>query len=129
MRFVVIFIGVMLAMSASAQTQLELNDSACAEHQKADAQLNETYQAILSKKSDDLVFLAALKKAQRAWVVFRDAEIEAVYPEEDKQAQYGSVYPMCNCSVAATLTQQRVEQLKTWLTAEEGDACNGSKWP
>lgn len=129
MRLVAILIGAMFAMSAFAQTQLDLNEDACTSYQKADAELNKTYKAILRKKSDDPVFLAAMKKAQRAWVAFRDAEIEAVYPEADKQAQYGSVYPMCNCGVAAHLTQQRVEQLKAWLTAEEGDVCNGSKWP
>lgn len=127
MRFIAMLIGAMLAMPVFAQTQQELNDGACAEYRKVDAQLNETYQAILRKKGDDAVFLAALKKAQRAWIAFRDAELEAVYPEEDKRVHYGSVYTMCSCSLATELTQQRVEQLTTWLTAEEGDVCSGSR--
>jgi uncharacterized protein YecT (DUF1311 family) len=33
-----------------------------------------------------------LKQAQRAWIAFRDAHLEARFPKADKQAEYGSAY-------------------------------------
>jgi uncharacterized protein YecT (DUF1311 family) len=36
--------------------------------------------------------LAKIKSVQKAWLVYRDAYIAAMYPAKNKQAEYGSVY-------------------------------------
>lgn len=118
---------VVLDSRAFAQSQAEMNESACQEFKKADAELNATYAKIRSEYKDDAAFLEKLQKAQKAWMAFRDAELEALYPAADKAAEYGSVFPMCLCTAQAALTAQRVEQLKRWVDGvEEGDVCSGS---
>ena len=68
-----------------------------------------------------------LRNAQRAWLTFRDAELEAKFPFEDKQYHYGSVYPMCANLFLARRTQERIKHLREWLDGtEEGDTCAGS---
>jgi len=112
---------------ADANTQLDLNDCGVQEWKEADDELNHVYQEILKLNSDDKVFLGRLKEAQRAWLKFRDAELEALFPEENKQLQYGSSFPMCYAQWLATITKQRTQQLKKWLTGvREGELCSGS---
>jgi uncharacterized protein YecT (DUF1311 family) len=110
-----------------AQTQGGLDEQACGQFHKADVALNETYSKILKEYANDQQFIAKLKTAQRAWLAFRDAELEALYPKDNKQAEYGTVYPMCHCSELQFLTEQRIKQLKRWLDGtQEGDVCSGS---
>jgi len=59
--------------------------------QSADDELNKTYQQLLKKATGDPVALQKIRAAQKAWVAFRDAQIAALYPSEDKQ-QYGSAF-------------------------------------
>ncbi|MBI1929685.1 DUF1311 domain-containing protein [Candidatus Poribacteria bacterium] len=100
---------------------------ACEEFQKTDAELNKMYKQILDVYKDNTLFINKLKIAQRAWINFRDAHVESLYPGDDKLLLYGSVYPMCRCIVLNTLTRQRIEQLQQWLAGtEEGDVCSGS---
>ncbi len=102
-------------------------DNSCAEYEKSDAELNKAYKKILNDYKQDQVFLEKLKQAQKAWLAFRDAHVNAVYPEADKQTEYGSAYGMCRCLVLKELTEVRVEQLKKWVDGvEEGDVCAGS---
>jgi len=82
------------ASVADAQTQGDLDEQACGQFHKADVALNETYSKILKQYAKDQQFIAKLKTAQQAWLVFRDAELEALYPKDNKQAEYGTVYPM-----------------------------------
>jgi uncharacterized protein YecT (DUF1311 family) len=109
------------------QTQGDLDEQACGQFHKADVALNETYSRILKEYAKDQQFVARLKTAQKAWLVFRDAELEALYPKDNKQAEYGTVYPMCHCSELQSLTEERTRQLKRWLDGtREGDVCAGS---
>lgn len=113
--------------SSSAQTQAELNQDACAKYKKADAEMNAAYRQVLNQYKSETVFVAKFKTAQRAWIAFRDAHLESLYPEPNKLQAYGSVNSMCRCSVLAELTVERTKQLKQWLNgAEEGDVCAGS---
>lgn len=112
---------------ASAANQRELNDCFCNQHKKADAELNRVYQQLISANANDQVFLDKLKTAQRAWIAFRDAQLEAIYPETDEpRVKYGSVYPMCYCAAQQDLTEERTKHLKRMLRSPEGDACGWS---
>lgn len=111
-----------------AQTQTEMNESACGQLNAADKTLNETYRNILREHGKDKVFVAKLRDAQRAWVKYRNAHLSSVWPENDKPLMYGSVYPMCNCDEALELTTERIAHLEKWISPDgEGDACAGSR--
>ena len=111
----------------TATTQLEHNQCATSHLKAVDDEMNRIYQAILSKYKADQEFLAKLRNAQRAWLAFRDAELEARFPFKDKQSHYGSVYPMCSNSFLVQRTQERIKHLREWLDGvEEGEVCAGS---
>lgn len=117
----------LIATALYGQTQNAMNEDACAQYKKADQALNSTYARVLKDYAKDPQFLAKLKQAQRAWLLFRDAHLEARFPKPDKQAEYGSTYPTCRCSVLTGLTEQREKELKVWADGiPEGDVCNGS---
>ena len=98
-----------------AGTQSELNQCAASELGAADRVLNEVYEQVLREYRTDPSFTDKLKLAQQAWVRFRDAEMEAMFPETDKQRAYGTVFPMCSGQWRTQLTQQRTEDLRRWL--------------
>jgi uncharacterized protein YecT (DUF1311 family) len=94
------------------------------EYKKSDNELNRVYKQILSEYKPDSLFIENLKKSQRIWIDFRDAELEMKFPKNDNSV---SAKPMCKTLYLAELTNQRIETLKKWLISEtEGDVCNGS---
>jgi uncharacterized protein YecT (DUF1311 family) len=118
---------VILLAVCNPLARAEVNQEACAKYEKADAEMNAVYRQVLSKHKQDSLFVAKFKTAQRAWIAFRDAHLESLYPEPNKLQAYGSVNPVCRCFVLADLTAERTKQLKQWLNgAEEGDVCSGS---
>ena len=120
----IIFAG---AAISRTQTQSELDEQSCGRARKADVAMNATYAKILKEYADDQQFVTKLKATQWAWLAFRDAELEALYPKTDKQANYGTVYPMCRCSELQFLTENRTKELRRWLDGTiEGDVCAGS---
>ena len=113
-------------LSCFSQTQAEMNNGAYAELKESDKQLNEIYKTILSEYSTDNIFIENLKKSQRIWIQFRDAEMEMKYPNYPEK-RYGSIHPTCRALYLKELTDKRIETLKIWVGGtEERDACNGS---
>ena len=108
---------------SKAMTQASLNSCFCERAQKADAQLNDVYQQLLKKNASDTNFIEKLKISERAWVAFRDAQLEAIYPDPDPRAAYGTVFTMCECMAREELTMDRVKQLRRMLKSVEGDVC------
>ena len=109
---------------AMAQTQDQLNGQECAARDKAEKQLQKIVEAIKAKWKDDSAFLAKFETAQDAWRKFADAQFEMVYPAENKDFWYGSVYPMCACSEMAAEIRERIKQLQPWTKPHvEGDVC------
>ena len=126
LALVAVFAVLGVPARAMAQSQTQLNTTACDAVKQADAELNAVYTAILKKNAADRTFIDKLKVAQRAWVAFRDAEMGARYPEEDKSA-YGSAFNLCWCNALADLTKRRTADLKLWRDGiPEGDVCVGS---
>jgi len=111
-----------------AKSQYDLNICGNKDLQKIDADLNALYQRILKEYADDPKFIDKFRASQRAWIKFRDAEMEALFPPHDEDPMYyGSVQPMCEASWLVILTKQRIEQLRKWADkTEEGDVCSGS---
>lgn len=118
-------LGLPAANAAGGQTQAELNEKACGAYKKADAEMNRTYALIMRNYRGDRVFIAAIWKAQLAWLRYRDAHLESIFPGDPKQ--YGSVNPMCKCTTLAEMTKARTQILNRWVEGiEEGDVCSGS---
>jgi uncharacterized protein YecT (DUF1311 family) len=107
-----------------AQTQLDLNTCAADKLRSEDAKLDRVYQELLAKAKNDPVATAKIRSAQQAWVAFRDAQLEALFPADDKQDQYGSAYPMCAASARAQLTAERARMLESMLHPVEGEMCS-----
>lgn len=113
-----------MACDSPNQSQAGLNQCASNSATSADAELNRIYAKVLAANASDTAFLEKFKAAQRAWIVFRDAQIAARYPSP---ADYGSVLPMCESGEYEQLTRDRIKQLNAWITGtEEGDVCAGS---
>jgi uncharacterized protein YecT (DUF1311 family) len=124
---ILISILFLTSMLCFGQTQSEMNSDENQKYIKADKELNQVYSKILKDYKDDPVFISKLKIAQNLWIKFRDAEMNALFPEIDKQLNYGSVFPMCWSIHITTLTKERIKTLKIWQTGiEEGDVCSGS---
>ena len=98
-------------------TQTEMNVCAADDFAKADKELNEVYSALLEERAKDQLFVAKMRAAQRAWIAFRDAELEAIFACEDSNPRYcwGSMYPMSYLSAKAELTRERTEALHKHL--------------
>lgn len=109
----------------AAHTQADLTECASTDYKTADDELNSTYQQLLRKAAGDRVAIQKIKAAERAWGAFRDAEIAALYPADDKQKEYGTVFPMCANLALGNLTRQRTKMLKHMLNPVEGDVCDG----
>ena len=101
--------------NAAAQTQLEMNDKAAAEFAKADKELNEVYAKVLGVLDEEAK--ERLKKSQRAWIAFRDAE--AAF-RADAEARGGSMWPLVHEGIRGTLTKERVKMLREYLLEDKG---------
>lgn len=113
-----------------ANSQADLTTCADRELQRADAAMRGDYERLLSKAKDDPVAETKIKAAQQAWLAFRDAQLEAMYPHEDKLAEYGSAYPMCLLLLKTELTKDRARMLAKMLHPVEGEVCvAGLRYP
>ena len=91
-----------------AQTQSEMNAQARADFERADAELNKTYKALLTRLSD-AESKKKLEDSQRAWIAFRDAE--ASFAAD--QVRGGSAAPVLRYASMTESTEQRIKQLKS----------------
>ena len=100
----------------TAMTQAAISDCAQAESQSLDKDLNTAYKAVLKRFAEKPGFREKLKKAQRAWIAFRDLELELVSSD-------GSISGMCRSNRQGQLNKERTAYLKSLLESQEGDGC------
>jgi uncharacterized protein YecT (DUF1311 family) len=98
-------------------SQLELNACAIDELTAADKKLNEIYKALLNKEKKNAAFVQKLRAAQRAWLAFRDAELDAMFAcnDSDQRQCWGSMLPMRFAYYKAKLTSERAARLQQLL--------------
>lgn len=116
------------ACNDKAKTQGEMNACASEEAARVDAQLNDAYRKLLSQAASQQEAVAKIKAAERAWIAYRDAYMDAMYPAKDKQAEYGSIYPMEADLLRAKLTQQQVAALRELLQQYSGAEQQALPW-
>ncbi len=108
------------ACNDKAKTQGEMNACASEEAARVDAELNAVYRKLLSKAATQPEAVVKIKASERAWITYRDAYMEAMYPAKDKQTEYGSIYPMEADLLKAKLTRQQVAALEEMLKQYSG---------
>ena len=128
MRWSMVFAGMLLAAQGACAkdsdggiecnqdgAQIEMNACAHQEYEAADAALNAAWKQLIAALEGQDAALREARAAQRAWLKFRDAEVNAHFPldeGEDPHVMYGSMYPMSYSGLMTTLTQQRTEHLR-----------------
>lgn len=127
MRLLSLWVGVGLLMLSSVvsandecdspKTQMEMTQCSAQTYQAADDELNETYQALVSRLEHNQSSLEKLRAAQRKWIGFRDAECTF----ESSAVEGGSAQPMVRNGCLAELTQARTAVLNAHAHCEEGD--------
>jgi len=93
-----------------AQTQAAMNAQARGDFQRADADLNKTYQSVLAKLPT-VESKQKLREAQRAWVVSRDAEAARAA----KEADGGSMAPTLHYETMTRLARDRINELNNMV--------------
>jgi uncharacterized protein YecT (DUF1311 family) len=120
-------LGADFAQCKPAGTQLEMTACAVDDLKTADDELNRTYKALLEKEKDNKAFVEKIRVAQKAWIAFRDAELEAIYACADPNPRvcWGSMFPMCRSDRQAKMTRERTKRLKELLESGlPADDCN-----
>lgn len=127
-RILIILTILILTNTTFSQTQSDANQESYNDYQQADKKLNEVYQEILKRYSENKLFIEKLKIAQRLWIQLRDAQLDMKFPSERRDIKYyGSVLPMCISEYLGVLTNARIEELEEWLKGcEEGYVCRGT---
>lgn len=104
---------------SNAETQADMNQCAYDDFDKADKQLNAVYKKALASQVEldtqsaeiepgYVGAVKALKKAQRAWIDYRDGHCEGV----SYAAVGGSMQPMLEQGCRADLTKKRTKELR-----------------
>ena len=79
---------------------------------RVDTELNDTYQKLLAAAGKEPGAVEKIRTAERAWITYRDTYIDAMYPAKDKQAGYGSIFPMEVDLLRTHLTRQQISALR-----------------
>jgi uncharacterized protein YecT (DUF1311 family) len=104
----------------NAMTQSDMNICANQDYEAADKELNAVYRTTMTAMQatdrqlgeidqNDVGAVEALKKAQRAWIGYRDGQCELAGFE----ARGGSMEPMLVSGCLADLTRKRTAELKS----------------
>jgi uncharacterized protein YecT (DUF1311 family) len=127
-KVIIIFIIMIVSCTNTTEVQSEFdsNENTQTQLNRTDIELNKVYQEIFHLYEDDKQFIEHLNLSQKAWLQYRNAQLQALYPARDKR-EYGSVYSTCYDSAKARLASARIEELRVWLKGiEEGEVCAGS---
>ena len=101
--------------SEKGNSQSDLNKCADEEARRADQDLNSAYQRILERVRNDARVVAAIRSSERAWLEYRRAYMNAMYPKKDKQTAYGSFFPMEFELLEASLIREHTQRLNDLL--------------
>jgi uncharacterized protein YecT (DUF1311 family) len=101
--------------------QIQMDRCARQQFEHADRQLNETYTRVIQKFSVTPSTIKRIHAAQRAWIRFRDAEIEALFPSANREL-HGTVYPMCRWLELLRLTRARTVELSSMIAVKNDDS-------
>jgi len=114
------------ACSKKANTQDEMHVCASEEALRADREMNITYRQVLATVSNEQA-AAEIRASQEAWMAYRDAYMQAMFPADDKIAEYGTLFFLEVNLVRADLTRQHTRELTELLKQHNRGAAKGPK--
>ena len=100
-----------------AQTQTAMNACAWEAYGRADAKLNATHDTVMAHLEPYPGQTRRLMAAERAWVMFRDAECLFV---AQPGPTAGRIAPMVEAQCRTKLTERRTADLQASLDCQEG---------
>ena len=99
----------------TAKTQASITECAGNEAKSVEAQMAGRYRELLDAAASVPGAVAKIAANQRAWVAHRDSFIDAMYPAENKQLEYGSIYSTVVSALWVDLARQRIAALDRLL--------------
>jgi uncharacterized protein YecT (DUF1311 family) len=112
--------------AVDAQIKSDTDGAACSELKKHETELQAMLQYILTENADKTDLLNKLRVSQRAWLEYRKAHLEALFP--DDPTKDASVRSTCSCRISSDLTKARVVQLRSWVDGvPESEPCAGTR--
>ena len=94
-----------------------MNICAGEDYDAADKQLNLAYGKVVKSLADSPEDKKLLQVAQRAWIVFRDAQCDF----STNPNRQGTAYPMLYVGCQQALTEARTKQFDAYLNCEENN--------
>ena len=109
-----------------AETQLAITQCAIEDQERASAEYAVVLAQVLARTKyvgdGDLEHAREkVRAAEKTWVAYLDAFIEARYPAENKREAYGSRYPEIEAELRATMTRRHIQDLRTLLSPYAGN--------
>lgn len=96
-------------------TEFDPASNTTIELRQAEAEMEAVYQSILQRhtrgRDANHLLTLNLRKAQRAWLMFRDAHLAAIYSEK---VHVGAVANSVRALICAEMTRTRTAQLREW---------------
>ncbi len=113
---------------ARVPSQTEMNLEEVADYAGTETLHQQVYDEIIAIYGDNKESIEFLRRSQRAWIAFRDAQIRAIWPEIETGEPMGAAERMCISIELEKITRQRILQLLTWRNGiEEGDVGAGTR--
>lgn len=109
-KTITITVTIFMTAFCFAQSQLEMNQQAFKEYQKADAEMTRVFnkvQKILTSATEKKLLL----DAQRAWIKYKEAHCKSVAEAYNG----GSMRPMIYAGCLQELTEERTKTLNEYL--------------
>jgi len=100
---------------SKARTQAEMNICAGHELEQANATINNLYKETMAKY--DAEGQELLRKSERTWIAFRDAECDF----RTSGSKGGSIWPLVRAQCLTELTRARIKQLEQATNCQAGD--------
>lgn len=101
--------------------QFALTNCWAREAERADAEMNHVYLALLQKLSERGA--KSLERAQKLWLEFRKAHLGTLYGVDDPAAVYGRDYRVCFTISTVALTRVRTRELVRILEPDDDLVC------
>ena len=122
---IIFYLFVLLFNNCSGQTQTELTKQEGDRDKSTDDRLTSIYRHILKTYSADTLFIKNLKTAQKAWLRYRELQINAKFPNYS-DSHYGSMLFMCVSDYSIQITEDRIHELEQWLIGSKDEDCASS---
>ncbi|MFI5264725.1 MAG: lysozyme inhibitor LprI family protein [Candidatus Kapaibacterium sp.] len=84
--------------------------------QQMDSVLNFVYNGILRDYKSDTAFIHSLRAAERAWLEFRDASVDAIM--SSSRSADDATKAQCRAEYFSTITRRRIEELNLWYSGK-----------